>query len=435
MRHASRWIAWLLIVSAGPAIAFTTDARRVAMGGVHLPGGREMSTANVAYQTMPSRRDGRGASIPVPLGLLQLATDFPTLDPEEPDFSAVRLANLALNPPFFMEMSEPSPLEGDIAISIARNSFAVYFEDAQRLLPQEPLDGGGVYARPLVGLGVMGARTYLAPVALLEGRVAFDDAFYGVLAHGQPLLPNSTYEMTADGQTLGGLAFNAGYSAGGWGHDNGDGLYAGAYAKYLMGFAFARAESRFGLASGDTIFGDSDPLDVDYDATTRYAPFGRVGNGVGFDTGVAYRTRHLDVGVGIRDLGSRIRWGSTDVEHSYFDEATDQEVTETLPSSPYTVRLPTTTTFNVAWSGTRTVLAADVTTNRWATEFHAGAERRVGPLALRSGVLTDSKSRVQYAWGLGLGLGAVWLDLGFQTHHRSITGERGLTFGTSLALR
>jgi len=436
-RAASRWIVAVgfLIATANGAAAFTTNARRLAMGGVQIPGGREMASANVAYQTMPARGGGHGAAIPLPLGLLQLATDFPTLDPQDPDFSAVRLANLAINPPFFMEMSEPSRLDGDIAISIARNSFAIDFQDAQRLLPQKPLDTGGVYSRPLAGLGLLGARAYVAPVALLEGHIAFDDAMYGVLARGEPVLPNSTYEMAADGQTLGGMALNAGYSDGGWGRDNGDGLYAGAYAKYLLGFAFARAESRFGLVSGDTIFGDSDPLDVDYDATTRYAPFGRMGHGVGFDAGVAYRTGPIDVGVGVRDLGSRVRWSSTEVEHSYYDEVTQQEVTETLPSSPYSVQLPTTTTLNVAWTGTRTTLAADVTTNHWSTEFHAGAERRVGPLALRSGLLSDGEARLQYAWGLGLGLGPVWFDLGFQTHNRTLSGERGLTFGTSVALR
>ena len=139
--------------------------------------------------------------------------------------------------------------------------------------------------------------------------------------------------------------------------------------------------------------------------------------------------------LGIRDLGSRVRWGRTAVDHTYYDENRNQEVTESLPSTPFSVYLPTTTTLNVAWTGTRTILAADVTTNRWTTEFHAGAERRVGPVALRSGLLTDSESQLQYAWGAGLGWGTLWLDLGFQTHNRSVTGERGLTFGTSVALR
>ena len=67
-------------------------------------------------------------------------------------------------------------MDGDIAISIARKSFSLSFEDAQRLLPQEPLDARGVYARPMVGLGLMGARTFLAPLVMLEGRIAFDNA-------------------------------------------------------------------------------------------------------------------------------------------------------------------------------------------------------------------------------------------------------------------
>ena len=56
-------------------------------------------------------------------------------------------------------------------------------------------------------------------------------------------------------------------------------------------------------------------------------------------------------------------------------------------------------------------------------------------LALRGGILTDERAQVQYAWGLGLGLSRLWLDLGFQTHSRTITGERGLILATSLALR
>jgi hypothetical protein len=36
---------------------------------------------------------------------------------------------------------------------------------------------------------------------------------------------------------------------------------------------------------------------------------------------------------------------------------------------------------------------------------------------------------------MGVGLSRLWLDLGFQTHSRSITGERGLMLGTSLAIR
>lgn len=423
-------------MAARPAHGFTTDARRLAMGGVLAPGGGDLAAANVAYQSVPARRDGRGMVIPVPLGLVQLASNMPTFDPESPDFDVLRIADVALNPPFFLELRQPSPLDGDIAIGIARNELSIDFADAREVLPKEPVRVGNLWSRPLFGLGLLGARTYVAPLFEVEGHVILDDALFGVLAQGQPLLPNSRYQLDADAETMAGASFNAGWSGGGWGGTNGDGLYAGAYGKYLLGFGFARADTRFGLATADTIFGDTDPLDVNYEGTTRVSRFGRFGNGIGFDTGVAYRHGGWDVGLGLRDLAAMLRWGRTEVEHSWLDEASGEMVTETLADGePYTQHLPTQTSLNVSWTGRRTLLAADLVTSRWGTNVHLGAERRLGRMALRGGVLTDDRSELQAAWGAGVAVSRVWLDVGFQTHALAVTGERGITLGTSIALR
>jgi len=288
----------------------------------------------------------------------------------------------------------------------------------------------------MFGLGLLGAHTYVAPVMSLEGKVSFDDALYGVLTRGEALLPNSTYNMTAAGETMGATSFNIGYTGGGWGNSDGNGFYAGAFTKYIMGFGFGKADTRFSLATGDTIFGDSDPMDVGYDAVTRVSRFGRIGSGVGFDTGVAYRMGAMDFGLGFRDLGARVHWPSTEVEHSYLVPKKNEKITETVATGePYTSSLPAQTTLNAAWTGASTMLAADLTTNRWGTEMHLGAERRVGPMALRGGFLTDDRQKVQYAWGAGVGFAHLWVDLGFQTHNHTVTGERGLTLGTSLAIR
>jgi hypothetical protein len=407
------------------------------MGGVLSPGGGELVAANVAYQAMPARRDGRGFVVPLPLGLVQLATDFPTFDSADPDFSITRIANLALNPPFFLELDQPThDFDGDIGITIGRNTFGIDFEDARELLPQAPVDAGSMYARPLFSLGLRGARTYVAPVVSLEARIAFDDPLYGALAQGQPLLPNSVYGMDAAGESMAGAGFNVGWAGGGWGREGGDGLYLGAFTKYILGFGFGRADTRFTLATHDTIFGNSNPVDVGYEATTRVSRFGRFGNGIGFDAGAAYRLRGFDVGLGLRDIGSQVRWSSTEVERTVLDEATGEMVTTTLADGEaYTTRLPLQTAVNVGWTGGTTVLAADVVTSEWGTSFHAGAERHFGPLALRGGLLTDDRSKMQFAWGAGIGVARMWVDVGFQTHSRSITGERGLTLGTSLAIR
>ncbi|MFQ5600719.1 MAG: DUF5723 family protein [Candidatus Krumholzibacteriia bacterium] len=425
-----------LALGAPSAHGLTTDARRLGMGQTHMSGGRELSGLNVAYQSMPSRRGAGGLVIPIPLGLVQLATDFPSLDPEDADFSVTRLANLALNPPFFLELTEPSDLNGDISIYVARNEFSILFEDAQELLPQKPLEVGSVWTTPMIGLNVMGARAYASPVVFLEGEVAFDDAFYGVLAQGEPLLPNSTYRFDAGGESMAGMSFNFGYSAPVDVDARGNGLYAGAYVKYLMGFTMGKADTRFTMSTSDTIFGSSNPLDVGYEATVRYASFGRIGNGLGLDIGAAYRTGNIDFGIGLRDLASSIHWSRTQVERAWLDEATNEIVTETVETdTEYTQKIPMQTTFNVSWRGTRTILAADITTSSLSTNLHLGAERQVGPVAVRGGLLTDDDASLQVSWGFGFGLSSLWFDLGFQTHNRSFTGERGVTLGTSIALR
>lgn len=392
---------------------------------------------NVAYQSMPARRMGSAFVVPIPLGLAQLAANFPTFDPEDENFSVTRIANTALNPPFFLELGSPSRLDGDISIFVARNEFSVDFEDAQNLLPQTPLDMGTVWAPPVAALRVQRMRAYVGPFMLMEGQLTFDDALHGVMAHGEPLLPNSTYPVRAAGESGVGMTMAFGVSSQVTrGVHPGDGLYAGAYMKYLLGFAMGMGETRFALATGDTIFGAGNPLRVDYDADYRYANLGSVGNGIGFDAGVGYRMGDLDFGFGLRDIGTHIFWGKTTLERAFVNEATNEiETTVVERGTSWTQKLPTQATFNVAWTGPRTTFAGDISSSRFGTELHLGAERIAGPVALRTGLSTDSSVRLQYAAGVGLGFARVWLDIALATHNRSFTSERGLTLGTSLRLR
>ena len=427
----------LTMTTATAASAFTTDARRLGMGNVQVVGSGELSSRNIAFQSMPGRSAGFGIVIPMPLGLVQLATDFPTLDPEDPDFSVTRLANLALNPPFFLETSNPSELDGDISIFVARNEFSILFEDAERLLPQHPIEIGTVYSVPLFGLGLQGVHTSIGPMIYVEGNVGFDDPFYGVLARGESLLPNSEYNINATGETMSGSVLNFGYSKPIFTDERGNGLYAGASFKYLMGFWMGKADTQFSMTTSDTIFGSSDPLDVGYDATMRYSSFGSIGNGIGFDVGAGYRMGAVDFGIGLRDLGTQVHWGSTTLEQARLDEQTNEVVTETLESnSAYVQKIPMQSTFNVAWSGRKTQVSADLTTSSLNSSLHLGAERRLGPLAVRGGLHTDGNAAVQYSWGAGVGFSRLWFDLGFQTAqpdiHRRARSDPGLFHRHSL---
>lgn len=436
-RSAARtWAAGVLagcLCAAGPAEAMTFDARQLAMGSAQTPGGRDLAGLNVAYASMPQRPDAHGFVVPVPLGLVDLALHFPTVDPDDPDFSALKLVNLSLNPPFFLELLEPEPLDGDISIYVARNEFSIEFEEAARLLPQKPFEIAAVSSPPVASLDLRGVRAYVGPLLYTRGEVALDDALHGVLTRGEALLPNSEYVTWAGGEAAGGLAFNVGYSRPIRVDERGNGLYAGAMMKYLLGLAMGSADSRFALATGDTIFGGSTPLQLDFTSLTRYS--NSVGNGVGFDFGVGYRRDAIDVGLGLRDVGTQIRWSRTTVEASYLDDATNDTVVETVSGVGYTQKIPMQATLNVGWTRDALALVADVTSTKFATLLHLGAERRLGMLALRAGFLTDEETRLQYAWGAGLGLSRMWIDVGFQTHNRTFTGERGLLLGTSIAIR
>jgi hypothetical protein len=448
MKH--RWLdprplqrSWMQAAAAGAlascwcaaaAQGLTIDARQFGMASAQVPGGRDLTGLNVAYASMPPRPGAHGVVVPVPLGLVDLALHFPTVDPDDPDFNAMRLVNLSLNPPFFLELKEPDPLDGDISIYVARNEFSVEFEEAARLLPQKPLEVAAVSSTPLASLGLRGVRAYMAPFLYTRGEVALDDALHGVLTRGEALLPNSEYVTRAGGEAAGGVAFNFGYSRAIRADSRGNGLYAGAMAKYVLGFAMGNADSRFALATSDTIFGGSTPMQIDFNSLTRYS--NGIGNGYGFDVGLGYRQGAIDVGVGLRDVGTRIRWNRTTVEAAHLDDATSDVIVETLESGlSYTQTIPMQTTVNVGWSRGALAVAADVTSTKFATLLHLGAERRFGLLALRGGLLLDEDTRVQYACGAGVGMSRLWLDVGLQTHNHTFTGEQGLLLGTSIAFR
>jgi hypothetical protein len=131
-----------------------------------------------------------------------------------------------------------------------------------------------------------------------------------------------------------------------------------------------------------------------------------------------------------------VSWSRTTVKRSTLDETTNEIVTETLEQDgSYVQKIPTQTTFNVAWTGRSTTVAADLTTSRLNSHLHLGAERRFGVLAVRGGLHTDDDAEVQFSWGAGVGVSRLWFDVGFQTHNQTFTGERGLLLGTSIAIR
>src|SRR5262245_18736165 len=104
------WTIVTLALACAPALAFgqTFSARRTAMGGVTLPAaGPGGDAVNVAYRVVPPVQDGSRMNVSLPIGLIPVLADPPSLDPESADFNAYELLNLVSNPPWNLQLVEP----------------------------------------------------------------------------------------------------------------------------------------------------------------------------------------------------------------------------------------------------------------------------------------------------------------------------------------
>ena len=77
---------------------------------------------------------------------------------------------------------------------------------------------------------------------------------------------------------------------------------------------------------------------------------------------------------------------------------------------------------------------ANILNSGRGTTVHVGAEKRVGPFAVRGGVARDRRKQIQFGWGGGVRLGFLGLDVGFATTSQNLSSERGIVMATSLTI-
>lgn len=431
------------------------DARRLGMGGVATSDNGASRTANVAFRAVP---EGRGThSIPLPIGLIQYASDPPTFDSSDPDFNVFEILNLVSNPPLTLSLFEPDEVSGDIAVFVARDSLSVDLADVRRAIPEDAWKHGGVYHLGAVGFGVKNFFVQVVPTVHVRNEFDLDDKLRRALRDAEPFTGNTRYGTTDDGVAQAAIAWQAGMTARAFyrvPEDTNEGdqddptaddprrngataLYVGAAPKYWWGLAYGSIRGEGGITTGDTLFGSSDPVAVDMTALTRDAAIGGhggSGHGVGADVGAVFFHQNFELGVGVNDLGSEIHWRTTDKRHVY-DDATNEFSTTTLGTDVETTsRIPAAVTVNVARRMGSLTLAADVVDTELRTMVHLGVERWLGMVALRGGAYRDTNGRWQATGGTGLRFGGVGLDLAVATHSRNLEEERAAELCASLTL-
>lgn len=431
----------LLGLGAAAAGAICLDARRMAMGGASPPRPDNLCADNPAYTVVPDRGGEGGWVLPIPLGLLDLAGNTSKLDPDDDDFDPLYIANLLANPPLHLELKDPDPLDGDLTLDLGQDHLRLYWEDADLLIPEEPLDFGSRWER--LGISVGGRfRDRLAwrvqATPYLDGRVetTFDDALYGVLAEGDSLKPNSRYGLDGEGRAAVAISWKF-LLAGQLPSARETEVYVAAAPKLLTAFGMADAQVELVAVTGDTLF-SSDSLDVEPEVLTRYTDGVAMGYGFGLDLGVAVRHGPWDLGVGVRDIGASIHFSETKLERQYLEEDGDDGdmVTEVLEEgAEHDYELDAIWTLNAAYSSEDWFVAGDLRFRPWGNELHLGGEYRLGPWALRAGTYRDRRDEWQFSGGGGYSFRRLSVDLALETHKRYFQDERGLALGLSLRLR
>jgi hypothetical protein len=207
--------------------------------------------AYLAFRAVPRGRAHR--SIPLPLGLLQFASNPPEFDPDSPDFNVFEIADLITNPPLTLSLASPDPVSSDISIYVAQDSLSIDLEDLRRIVPESSMRNGGVTHLPGVGFGFRRAFAQIVPLVHLQNQLDLEDALRAALRDVEPFTTGTRYGLADVGVAQGAIAFQVGFAfralhvpAPGAGKEEDEGdedprrngstsLYVGAGPKYLVG--------------------------------------------------------------------------------------------------------------------------------------------------------------------------------------------------------
>jgi hypothetical protein len=426
------WAVAALATLSQPATAQVFSARRMAMGGVILSGTPGGSVGNVAYRAVPAGPDAP-SEIPVPLGLIALIADPPVLDPDDPEFNVYELANTLYNPPWNLHLTGTPAPSSDITIAVGENSLAVDLGEIADVFPSENSRVSGVFNGPTAGLGWRGAFVAVAPLVHYDNDLSLNDALHGALG-GEPFTPQTEYALFDHARGQAAIGFHAGMARRLFVANEASGapaFYAGARLKWLRGLAYGDADNRVGFTTTDTLFAN-DPVDINYLGMLRDAGPDGGGFGVGADLGVAWTSGGLTAGLGVNDVGTRLRWR---VRESLVtaDSAGDYSRQTLRDDVAFTSSVPATGVLNLALATGPWLIAADVTRGPHATTTHAGVERWWGPIAARTGLGMDEYRSVQFGGGVGVRFGRAGLDLGATTQSRNLSRERGVDLAVGVA--
>ena len=431
----------LLLLAMVPASSHAQfmSARRLGMGGAPVPGsGPGADGVNVAYRAVPRPAHG-SRSLSLPIGLVPLLAERPVLDPDDPDFNALELANLFMAGPWNYSLNSPAPPSNDIGVSIGRNSLAVDLGDVGQLLPRETSRYAVVARLPLLAFGYRRAFVGVSPLIHAENALELNAPLQRALIDGEAFAPLTRYEVTDDALGQAAVQGMLGWAQPLWIPPNDpqggrSGLYGGVRARLIRGLAYADARSVAGFTTADTLFGD-DAVEVAYSSYLRTATPGGGGFGQGFDAGLVLVAGRTEIGLAVNDIATRLDWRVR--ERIVQDDSLTGDVVETTIAEgrPWTSTIPASGQLTATTHVAGFLLAAAATRDALGrTTACLGVERWLGRFALRTGASRDLQHQIQTSGGIGVRFGRFGLDAGIATHSRNLTHERSTELAAGFAL-
>jgi len=389
-----------LLGAQGTAFAqnYSFDARKIALGGI----GGDLD--NVASTMIDEQRPY--GSVVVPLGLIQLFSDFKHLNPANDEFDPVRTFEYAASPIHFV-VKRGSGIAGDEFIldlvnGNISNDLRRYsgFSVAERLSAEglaAPNWGGTikVHKRGNAFHGIyIGAGPYMA----FRTALNVDGQLREVLAGNMVEIPNASLSLdnNSDGQLA--AAITGGYRArfplpGAVSSDR-DGIYVGFNYHHLHGFQYRALDSRvrfdtnaIGLivdpvARSVNLQFPNDPIVLDYRASNS-------GTGFATDFGVGAVVRRWEFGFGANGIANRIDWRDFELTRYSMPSVLDggDFLEQSLPSDVTTLRteLPVSYSGNLGYHHDNWSAMSDIARGFNGTSMHLGYERRFGSVELRGG--------------------------------------------------
>jgi hypothetical protein len=378
-----------------PAFAqnWTVDARIIALGG-------EGGSQSLDTKMIDEQRDYR--AIVLPIGLIQVFSDFGKFDPGSSDFNPVRALEDASSP-FYYVVGRESTNTGTAFVTDIRNATLSRdlnnyrgFAPANNLLTEglaAPSWGGTIKLHKDARGGFQGIYIGAGPYFTMQTATTIDPGLTSLLASATPVtVPNAQFPITSTSQgqiaiaVTGGYRGRFGWPAGAGSGSDRNGLYVAANYDYLHGLRYEDIGLNIQLDTDNTGLITLAPATSPVVINRRTATSGQ---GFALDLGVGAVINGLEVGFGANGIANRITWNN--MEQTTYSLGSllsgNGNFIQTPPATvaDSRVELPVDYRGSVAYNADRWSVRAEGGQGFEGGSFHGGFEQRFDRIALRAG--------------------------------------------------